>query len=276
MDETPIKVLESEQTPKGQKGKSHRGYMWAYHAPVEKMALFDYRSGRDRAGPNQLLAAFQGTLQSDGYSVYEMFERRQGITLAGCLAHARRKFDEALSYDRERASHILALIQALYAIERQAKDEELDHAQRLFLRKEKASPLFDQLEQYLKTAILEVLPKSPVGQAISYSLNRWKKLGQYLLNGALEIDNNLVENAIRPIAIGRKNYLFAGNHEAAQNLAMLYTFMASCKVNGVNPEAWLKDIFIRLPEHPVNQVEELLPHRWKPLEKYPWWLENEG
>jgi transposase len=266
VDETTIKVLENEQ-----KGKTHRGYMWVYYAPTEKMALFDYRSGRGRAGPDELLAHFQGTIQSDGYVVYEMFEHRKGIALGSCMAHARRKFDEAKGNDQERASYVLTKIQALYAVERQAREKNLDHAARLSLRKEHARPVFDELEKYLKNELLQALPKSPIGVAISYSLNRWKKLEKYLLDGALEIDNNLVENAIRPVALGRKNYLFAGNDEAAQRLAMLYTFMASCKVNNINPEEWLKDVFIRLPTHPVNQVEQLLPHLWIPLNSYPPW-----
>lgn len=269
VDETTIKVLESEQ-----KGKTHRGYMWVYYAPVERMALFDYRNGRGRAGPDQLLANFQGTIQSDGYVVYEMFEHRKGIALGSCMAHARRKFDEALKNDQPRASHVLALMQALYAVERQAREKNMDHAARLSLRKEQARPIFDELGQYLIAQRPEVPPKTPIGVAINYSLNRWKKLEQYLLNGALEIDNNLVENTIRPIALGRKNYLFAGNDDAAQRLAMLYTFMASCKVNGINPEEWLRDVFIRLPEHPVNRVEELLPHLWKPLQEYPVWYQE--
>jgi len=270
VDETPIKVLESEQ-----KGKSHRGYMWVYHAPVEKMPLFDYRSGRSRAGPTELLAGFRGVLQSDGYSVYELFGHRRDITTSGCLAHARRKFLEARDSDQERADQVLTQIQVLYAIERKAREEDLNQEARLSLRQEKARPVFDTLEQYLKDALPEVLPKSPIGHAIAYCLSRWKKLEQYLLDGKLEIDNNLVENTIRPIALGRKNYLFAGNHEAAQRLAMLYTFMASCKANNVNPQEWLRDILIRLPNHPINRIEQLLPHRWKPLKQYPWWLRQE-
>jgi transposase len=271
VDETTIKVLENEQ-----KGKTHRGYMWVYYTPTEKMALFDYRSGRGRAGPGELLAHFQGTIQSDGYVVYEMFEKRKGITLGGCMAHARRKFDEAKSNDQERASHVLTKIQALYAIERQAREQNLNHAGRLSLRQQHARPIFDELEKYLNDELLRVLPKSPIGAAIAYTLHRWKKLEQYLFDGALEIDNNLVENAIRPVAIGRKNYLFAGNDEAARRLAMLYTFMASCKVNNINPELWLGEVFVRLPAHPVNQIEELLPHRWAPLKEYPDWYPGYG
>ena len=109
-----------------------------------------------------------------------------------------------------------------------------------------------------------VLPKSTIGMAIHYSLQRWEKLGLYITDGKLEIDNNLVENAIRPVALGRKNYLFAGSHRAAQNAAMLYSFLGTCKINNVNPYEWMTDVLNRIPAHPVNKLEELLPHKWKP------------
>ncbi|MFZ2898677.1 MAG: IS66 family transposase [Saprospiraceae bacterium] len=266
MDETPIRVLESEV-----KGKSHRGYFWVCHAPAQKLPLFEYDARRSARLPDELLADFGGTLQSDGYVVYEKYEKQAGVTLAGCLAHSRREFEQALGNDQARAAHILTRIQSLYAVERQARERQLSADERLALRQELSRPVFDQLHQYLKAELLQVLPKSAIGQAIAYSLNRWEKLERFLLDGKIEIDNNLVENAIRPVALGRKNYLFAGNHEAARRIAIIYSFMACCKMNEVNPHTWLQDVLFRIQEHPVNRISELLPHRWKPLVQYPHW-----
>lgn len=267
MDESPIKVLESET-----KGKTHRGYMWVCRAPVQNLVFFSYNSGRSAEEPTKLLKNFKGTLQSDGYGVYEMFEPRSEITLAACLAHARRKFSEAQSNDKARANAVLTKIQALYEVERGAKEKQLNASERLALRQELSRPIFDQLGEYLKKELLELLPKSPIGQAIAYSLHRWKKLEQFLFDGRVEIDTNLLENKIRPLALGRKNYLFAGNDEAAQRLAIAYSLMAGCKINDINPQTWLRDVLFRLPDTPVNQVEQLLPHNWKPLEVYPEWF----
>ena len=266
MDETPIRVLESET-----KGKSHRGYFWVCHAPVQKLPLFEYDARRSAQLPDDLLVDFHGTLQSDGYVVYEKYEKQAGVVLAGCLAHSRREFEQALGNDQPRAAHILTRIQSLYAVERQAKERQLSADERLALRQELSRPVFDELHDYLKTQYLQVLPKSAIGKAIAYSLNRWEKLEQFLLDGKIEIDNNLVENAIRPVALGRKNYLFAGNHEAAQRIAMIYSFMACCKMNEVNPQTWLQDVLFRIQEHPVNRISELLPHQWMPLDNYPCW-----
>ncbi len=173
----------------------------------------------------------------------------------------------------------MSLIGDLYAVERKARDEQFDYPdsyrERLALRQKSSRPIFDQLHQYLLKERYEAPPKTPMTKAIAYSLNRWDKLGRFLEDGKLEIDDNLVENAIRPVALGRKNYLFAGNHEAAQRLAMLYSFMATCKMAQVNPADWLRDVLLRIPEHPVNRVGELLPNQWKPLEVYPdWWLDK--
>lgn len=266
MDETPIRVLENEV-----KGKSHRGYFWVCHAPAQKLSLFTYDARRSAQLPDDLLATFHGTLQSDGYVVYEKYEKQAGVTLAGCLAHGRREFEQAKGNDLPRATHILTQIQSLYAVERQAKEKNLSADERLTLRQELSRPVFDQLHEYLKAEYQQVLPKSAIGQAIAYSLNRWEKLERFLLDGKIEIDNNLVENAIRPVALGRKNYLFAGNHEAAQRIAIMYSFMACCKMNQVNPQTWLQDVLFRIQDHPVNRIGELLPHRWKPLDNYPHW-----
>lgn len=174
------------------------------------MVLFDYREGRGREGPHEILKDFSGHLQTDGYVVYEDFEKKPGITLLNCLAHARRKFDEAKDNDLVKSEYALTEIQKLYAIERKAKNEALSPELRYVLRQEKSVEVLNDLKTWMLENYKVVPPKSTIGQALHYSLHRFDKLMRYTTNGKLEIDNNLVENAIRLVAIGRKNYLFAG------------------------------------------------------------------
>lgn len=252
-DETPIKVLD-----RSKKGTTHQGYYWVYHSPQKRLVLFDYRQGRGREGPKEILKDYNGYLQTDGYGVYDDFDKN-GITHLNCWAHARRMFDEALSNDKVRSEFALLKIQKLYAIERQARELQYTPEQRFELRQQKALTVLDELGRWLKDNITQVLPKSLIGKAIAYNVVRWEKLYRYTQNGLLEIDNNLVENAIRPVALGRKNYLFAGSHQAAQRAGMIYSLLASCKHNGVEPNAWLKNILRILPDHKANRLCELLP-----------------
>jgi transposase len=253
-DETPIKVLD-----KNKKGTTHRGYHWVYHAPLKRMVLFDYREGRGREGPQEILKDFKGWLQTDGYAVYEDFDRKADVILLHCMAHARRKFDEAKDNDLARASYALTQIQKLYELERQAKVTGLTTVARLQLRQEKAIEILTSLKAWMLENYKAVLPKSTIGQALHYSLERWDKIMLYTTNGNLEIDNNRVENAIRPVAIGRKNYLFAGSHNGAARAAMLYSFLGTCKINDINPFEWLRKTLEKIPTHPVNKLQELLP-----------------
>lgn len=256
-DETPIKVLD-----KAKKGTTHRGYHWVYHAPLSGLVLFDYREGRGREGPQECLQNFKGYLQTDGYAVYEGFDKRADITLLHCMAHARRKFDEALENDKDRAGYVLTEMQKLYAIEEMSRDKSLSKEDLFALRQEQAVPIVQNLKAWMMNAYEQVLPQSTIGKAISYSLQRWDKLCLYTSDAQLQIDNNLVENAIRPVAIGRKNYLFAGSHNGARRAAMLYSFLGTCKINDVNPFEWLREILRRIPSHSVNKLEELLPNNW--------------
>lgn len=253
-DETPIKVLDKDK-----KGTTHRGYHWVYHAPNERLVLFDYREGRGREGPNEILKDFKGYLQTDGYAVYNDFDNKPGITLLNCMAHARRKFDEAKDNDLAKAEYALTEILKVYAVERKAKTDELSVAKRHELRQEKSVPVLHDLKIWMIENYKSVLPKSTIGQALHYSLERFDKLMLYTSDGKLEIDNNLVENAIRPVAIGRKNYLFAGSHNGAKRAAMLYSFLGTCKINQVNPFEWLRATLEEIPTHPVNRLTELLP-----------------
>jgi transposase len=258
-DESPIKVLDKDK-----KGSTHRGYHWVYHAPQQRLVLFDYRRGRGREGPQELLKDFTGYLQTDGYIAYEDFADKPGVVLLNCMAHARRNFVDAEKNDAARAGYVLAKLQKLYALERKAREEQLDEKHFLKLRQEQAVPILTELKAWLRENYEQVTPKSPIGKAIAYALPRWEKLSVYLQDVRLQIDNNLVENAIRPLALGRKNYLFAGSHEGARRAAMIYSFMGSCKMHQLNPQAWLTDVLERIATHPVNKLEQLLPGNWKP------------
>lgn len=260
VDETPIPVIDKQK-----KGETHRGYHWVYYSPEKKLVLFDYQQGRGREGPLKLLNDYKGYLQTDGYVVYEQFGERHDIILVGCLAHARRKFEQALDNDKPRAEKVLLLMQALYALERQAREEQLSVEDRYALRQAKARPIMDELSEYIVGEYQKVLPKSTIGKAFHYLASRYHKIYEYLQNGRLEIDNNLVENSIRPVALGRKNYLFAGSHSGAQRAAMVYSLLSSCKLQGINPYEYLPDILQRLPEQPMNRLAELLPPLWKPV-----------
>lgn len=257
-DETPIQVLE-----KTKKGKTHRGYYWIYHSPLEKSVLFDYQIGRSREGPLLLLKDFTGYLQSDGFIVYDFIAKRKEIVHLNCMAHARRGFDKAKDYDKEKAEYALDMFQKLYAIEQQAREENLSPAERYELRLEKALPVLNELGKWMVETYKTSRPKSPIGKAVAYCLPRWDNLLNYLLDGSLEIDNNLAENAIRPIALGRKNYLFAGSHRGAERAAMFYSFFGTCKKNNVNPYEWLKKVLEVIPEYKVNILHELLPQNLK-------------
>lgn len=253
-DETPHKVLDPQV-----KGKAHLGYMWVYRAPRSGLVFFDYRRGRGREGPGECLKDFKGFLQTDGYQVYDSFALRENITLVGCMAHARRKFFDAQDNDRSRAAYVLTEIGKLYKIEDALRETKADIEKRFDIRQKESKPIIDSLKQWLDDEALKVLPKSAIGIAMSYTLTRWDKLKQYLSDGILEIDNNLIENAIRPVALGRKNYLFAGSHEGAKRAAMMYTFFAMCKVNDISPMQWLEQTLDQLPSFPINRITELLP-----------------
>jgi transposase len=254
-DESPIKVLDSDK-----KGKSHQGYQWVYHDPVQKRVLFNYRKGRGQHGPKELLAGYHGYLQCDGYSVYDKIGTDPKIILAGCLAHARRKFHDALDSDKKRAEIALTLFRKMYLEERAIKqDTPNDFAKRKLLRDQKIKPLLTQIKTWIEQEQFNVLPKSPIGKAMTYFVNQYPKLEAIFQDGRLELDNNLIENAIRPMAIGRKNYLFCGSHQAAQNTAMLYSFFGSCKMQNINPRQWLTNTLEKIPDHSIQKLEELLP-----------------
>jgi transposase len=204
-------------------------------------------------------------LQTDGYAAYNIFDTRKDITLLHCMAHARRKFVEARSNDQARVDYVLDQIQQLYAIERKAADEQLSEADILQLRQEKAIPILESLGKWMQQAYTKVVPRSAIGMALAYSIQRWPRLMIYATDGKLNIDNNPVENCIRPVAVGRRNYLFAGSHEAAQRSAVLYSLMGTCKLHDVNPFNWMKDTLDKIAQYPINRIIDLLPHKYSSL-----------
>lgn len=262
LDETPIKVLDQRK-----KGKTHRGYHWVYHSPPEHMVFFDYQEGRGREGPRKLLTDFKGYLQTDGYKVYDWFGKQQDIIQVSCMAHARRMFEKSLSDDRKRSEYAMEEIQKLYLVERKARDQKLSPEQRHELRLDESLPILNSLGSWMAEKVRTTLPKSPFGKALIYSVSRWDNLMAYLKDGHLEIDNNLVENTIRPNALGRKNHLFAGSHAGAQRGAMFYSFFGTCKLNDVDPFKWMKTVLEIIADYPANKLVDLLPQNLD-LEKY--------
>jgi len=260
VDETPIKVLD-----KTKKGTTHQGYYWVYYNTQSRQVLFKYQTGRAAMWPKETLKNYQGYLQTDGYSVYNQFDDVEGITTLNCWAHARRKFIDAQSFDNAKASEVLSQIQLLYAVEKHCVENNYSTDEIKEYRQQHSVPILTALQQILQTQLLNSLPKSPLGMALQYTLGRWDKLNVYTLDGNLRIDNNLVENSIRPVAIGRKNYLFAGNHEAAQRSAMLYSLFATCKLHNVNPIQWLTYVFENINDHKINVIEQLLPQNYAAL-----------
>jgi transposase len=254
IDESPIKVQDKDK-----KGSCHQGYMWVRYAPLPKAVLFEYYPSRSTKGPIDDLRTFTGYIQTDGYPGYTYLASVEGLTHLSCWAHARRYFDKALDNDKDRASHVMKLIQILYAIEALAREAQMTPEQRHELRLDKSLPVINEIGQYIYRERGNVLPQSPIGKAFDYCANHWTSLQNYLLNGILEIDSNLVENAIRPLALGRKNYLFAGSHDAAKDIAMFYSFFATCTRHDIDPQSWLTHVINNINNTKNSQLKNLLP-----------------
>lgn len=257
-DETPIPVL-----CKDKKGKTHRGYFWVYYDPLQKIVSFDYRKSRSHHGPSEFLKDFHGILQIDGYDGYNDIIRLNGITRAACMDHVRRKFEQALNYDQQRAQYALDQMQQWYTVEAEAKDNKLHAAERLQKRIELTVPSMKAFRKWMTDTVKDVLPQSPICKAISYALNQWQYFKPFESDGRVEISNIATENKIRPVAIGRKNYMFKGSHEAAQRAAMIYSLVATAQCHGINPSVYLNDILEKLPQSKSNQIENFLIPNWE-------------
>ena len=250
VDESPIKVLESEK-----KKQTHQGYQWVYHSPLENIVVFNYRKGRGMHGPKEFLSTYQGYLQCDGYKVYDKIGKQSGIHLVGCIAHARRYFHQAIDNDAGRSTYALELFKSIYQIERKWKDSNDMSAEE---RKISIRSQLEKLKAWCEQEVHKVLPKSAIGKAMGYFLKQYPKLEKVADQGYLQIDNNLIENKIRPLALGRKNYLFAGNHNSAQNIAMMYSLFATCKAKNKDPRAWLENVLESLAL-PDCHIKNLIP-----------------
>lgn len=196
-----------------------------------------------------LLKDFKGALQSDGYGVYTIYENKQDVLLLGCWAHARRKFENALKNDPVRADYALKQIRMLYDLEYDIKQDGLSVEEIQQRRQEKAYPVIKSFEKWLDENYRKVLPQSLIGKAIAYTYTIYPRLGRYVLDGRYNIDNNLAENGVKPLALGRKNYLFCGSHQAAEHTAIIYSLLGTCKLNNVNPTECLTEVLNRINEH---------------------------
>jgi len=258
VDESTIPVLDPDK-----KGTTHTGYFWVYHSPPDKVVIFDYQKGRGAKFPKAFLDDFKGYIQTDAYSGYNFIARREDITHFGCMAHARREFIEAEKNDRERSEAMIKMLAELYNIEKHARESKMSYDQRQILRQQKAVGVLEQIKLWLDEQVYQTTPDSKIGKAIGYMLGHWNKLSGYVKHGKLEIDNNLAENKIRLLALGRKNFLFSGNHNAAQNAAMMYSFLGTCKANQVNPNQWLELAIQQLPYcKSTEDYSRLLPQNF--------------
>jgi len=260
-DETTIPIINNE------KHTTIKGYVWMIRAVMDNLVFFHYDHGsRAQKVALQLFKDFQGVIQTDGYAVYDIYENKKGVLPIGCWAHARRKFEEALAEDKVRASYALEQIGLLYQVERQADQQQLTYEERADLRSRLAYPITVAFEKWLLNEYPKVLPKGRIGKAIRYTYNIYHKLTRYHLDGRLKIDNNLGENAIRPIALGRKNWLFCGNHDAAENAAIIYSMLGCCKASEVNFRDWLVYFLNNIHSYDNDyskDLAELLPHNFK-------------
>ena len=262
-DETPVTVMQiGEKKPK-------KGYVWAYattqYNPVQ-VVVYDFQPSRSSQHAEEFLKGWQGHLICDDYSGYKARFKSDQVIEVGCMAHARRKFHELhVTGKSQIAEQALRMIQQLYVIETELKETTDCTAEyRLQRRQQDSQPIMQQLHEWLKEHQMKVPPSSSTAKAINYSLKRWQALCRYLNDGNLPIDNNWLENQMRPWALGRKNWLFAGSLRSGQRAANIMTLIQSAKLNGLDPYAYLSDVLKRLPTQKISQVEELLPHKWKP------------
>ena len=239
-----------------------KGRIWCYLGDeANPYTVYDYTPNRQRDGPAKWLAEYEGYLQADAYGGYDGVFHAQNVTEVACWAHARRKFYDAQDSDEERSTQMLALIGQLYQIERESK--ELSDALRIAVRQERSVPILAKIKTWLDTEQEIVLPRSPMATAITYAQNQWTALNTYVTQGYLNIDNNASERALKRVALGRKNWLFAGNDAAAENHARLWSLIASCERHGVDPQRYLTSVLAKIGTTPVEELDQFLPDAWK-------------
>jgi transposase len=256
-DETPVDV----QMRDG-RSKNHQAYLWQYGVPGGS-AIFDFRMGRGREGPKQFLKQFEGILQTDGYAVYDHVAGAR-VVHAACWAHARRGFFEAVQLNREdvAATQIVARIDELFAIDARAREEKLDHAARLARRQQHARPLLEKIRQDIEQCQVAVLPASALGKACRYTLTLWRKLTSFLEYPELELSNNHAENSMRPIAVGRKNWIHVGSAQAGPKVAAILSIVESCRRLNVPVREYLAGVLPGLSDLSIQHLAELTPTAW--------------
>ena len=269
------KVVRSDDTPvpvQDHDGKGiKKGRLWVSVGDHDHpYVVYDYTPDHTAAGPREIFKDFKGYLQADAYSGYDGLFRSGEIVEVGCWMHARRRFYEARTTDPERSHQALAWISLLYDVEREAKGREVEDyeafvALRHEMRAERSRPIFEKFHAWLEAELPQVLPKSVIADAMQYALNHWTALTRPLEAGYLELDNGASERALKPVAIGRKNWLFAGSDKGGETAAVLMSLCTTCKDLGVDPQAYLRDVLDRVSTHPARRIEELLPDRWKAL-----------
>lgn len=261
-DETTVPVLDKASH------KTNKEYLWMVRAVVERLVLFYYDNG-SRSGTviEELAKGYKGYFQCDGFEGYESaFKTRPDVLIVNCMAHIRRHFEQAREENKEMAEHALKEIQLLYRVEHECDERELTAEQRKETRLKKSKPVMDNLKLWMETEGIKYSPNSLIGKAVTYAYTRWDNMMRYLMDGRIRIDNNLAENAIRPITLGRKNYLFCGGHEAAVSMSVVCSLLATCKAHEVNPRDYLNDVIARMPymqKASYDKLLQLLPHRWK-------------
>jgi transposase len=256
-DETPVDV----QMHDG-RGKNHQAYLWQYSRPGGPV-VFDFRMGREREGPKRFLGDFEGILQSDGYGAYDHVGGPK-LVHAACWAHARRKFFEAIKLNpKDQTSiRIVALMDELFAIDEKARKENLNPSDRHLLRSEKAQPLLEQIKTAIQAARGDALPKSALAKACNYTLTLWQRLIRFLDYPVLELSNNLAENAIRPVALGRRNWIHIGSKEAGPRVAAIISVVETCRRLNISVRDYLGSVLPGLSDFPINRIAELTPAAW--------------
>jgi transposase len=261
-DETTLKVQNDAV-----KDKCDLGYLWPYVGDGT-LAVFEFKDSRSREGPTDFLSGFTDRyLLSDGYAGYHQVIEKNDLGHLMCWAHARRKFFDVKELDPQFVGQVITIIGELYVVEREATEADIkkavDPVRRHMIRQEKSVPVLGRIKTLLENPGKIILPQNLISKAIAYTLNHWQQLTRFLDDGRLPIDNNLVENAIRPVALGRKNWLFAGSPEAAQRMAIIYSLVATCKINGINPYEYFLDILPKVSSYSSHKIADLTPLKWK-------------
>ena len=260
IDESVLPVIDSE------KHKARKGYEWCVRDAIRGAVMFYYdRGSRGGKVAREILGAYKGAVQCDGYDAYDQFEKNDNITVYGCWAHARRKFVDALNENNRLATEALCFIRKIYKVESDANKAGLNADERKEQRLKISYPTIRLFETWMKETYLKVLPNSKMGDAIEYTYSLLPRLSRYVNDGRINIDNNLIENAIRPLALGRKNYLFCGNDASAYRAAIVYSLISTCKAVDVDPRTWMEDVLRKIPYYQRDQrdLAELLPFNWK-------------